>query len=243
METPKNKADRILNAWLASVVSSIDFKPDRPAIRAELAGHMHDKFEEYTERYPALAPETAAEKVVHDMGDPFETAELLNRVHSRRVGRLWLLSRAVCIILAVAFFANVVLSGNIIDWNTARHPVYTDAPIGEWSCGEHSECLGYVFTPRFAELRKEESGTVLTMEVRIRKPAPWYTAPTSLEHMYARDSCGKEYPVHIREVRRGFFTSDIALVAEGMDGDTSRVTFVYDRFGAYFTLVANEVSG
>jgi len=49
--------------------------------------------------------------------------------------------------------------------------------------------------------------------------------------------------VHIREVRRGFFTSDIALVAEGVDGDTSRVTFVYDRFGAYFTLVANEVSG
>ena len=99
--------------WLDAATSGIRFSPDRNRVRQELEDHIQDRAE--AEEARGLSPGEAEQAAVDAMGDPEALAKELAAVHSPWLGRLWRLSQAALVILALVMSFNLLCSAAFRD--------------------------------------------------------------------------------------------------------------------------------
>ena len=89
--------------WLNIAVAGIRFRPDRAAVRAELAAHLEDKQADLQRIFPDLSHGEAEARALVAMGDPAALARELAKIHRPWLGYLWMASRwALGLSLALA---------------------------------------------------------------------------------------------------------------------------------------------
>ena len=97
-----------LARWLDTATRGIRFKPDRAAVRRELADHLEDKRADLQRIFPDLSLQEAESRALKAMGDPEELGRELARIHRPWLGYLWRLSQALCVCMILG-----VLWGNL----------------------------------------------------------------------------------------------------------------------------------
>lgn len=158
-------------AWLDTATAKIRFRPDREAVRRELAAHLEDLREE-----AGLTEEAAVEA----MGDPDETAEELGRLHRPWWGYLWRVSRVVLVLAAAAAIVVVLLWCHEVNHavfgyrpELPKGDVYVSSRLREWTVLEKWEPVGtktlggYRFSvPAVCSVRQETTPTYLIIFLR-----------------------------------------------------------------------------
>jgi len=87
------------NDFVRIVTDQIRFPLDRKIIAIELEDHIHELESFYIEELKD--PSEAHDIAIQEMGDPVEIGKELNKVHKPIWGWLWLISKSLCIGLAV----------------------------------------------------------------------------------------------------------------------------------------------
>ena len=95
------------------VCAHVRFRPDHPAIRAELMAHLEDRYYDLRARCPALDAGAAKRQVLSAMGDPESTGRALDAIHTPALGWAQIAARAlVCAVVAlIAVFSLFSLDG------------------------------------------------------------------------------------------------------------------------------------
>ncbi len=89
--------------WLDTATRGIRFRPDRAAVRRELAAHLEDKQADLQRIFPDLSHQEAEARALASMGDPEELGRELAKIHRPWLGYLWAASRwALGLSLALA---------------------------------------------------------------------------------------------------------------------------------------------
>lgn len=70
-----------LARWLDTATRGIRFKPDRAAVRVELAAHLEDKRADLQRIFPDLSHQEAEVRALAAMGDPEELGRELASIH------------------------------------------------------------------------------------------------------------------------------------------------------------------
>ena len=60
---------KTMEGWLDTATRGIRFRPDRAAVRAELAAHLEDKTADFQRIFPDMTGEEAERRAVDEMGD------------------------------------------------------------------------------------------------------------------------------------------------------------------------------
>ena len=107
-----------LARWLDTATRGIRFKPDRAAVRVELAAHLEDKRADLQRIFPDLSHQEAEVRALAAMGDPEELGRELANIHRPWLGYLWVASRVLCVCMVLG-----VLWGNMSGTN----------PLDSWS--------------------------------------------------------------------------------------------------------------
>ena len=134
-----------LARWLDTATRGIRFKPDRAAVRAELAAHLEDKRADLQRIFPDLSPEEAEVRALAAMGDPEELGRELANIHRPWLGYLWVASRVLCVCMVLG-----VLWGNMSGTN----------PLDSWFQTSQS-WLGAQMKDRQEELERIVFGSEL----------------------------------------------------------------------------------
>ncbi len=88
--------------WLDKAVAGIRFRPDRAAVRAELAAHLEDKQADLQRIFPDIPPQEAEVRALEAMGDPEVLGRELAKIHKPWLGYLWRLSQVLCTLVVLA---------------------------------------------------------------------------------------------------------------------------------------------
>ena len=118
--------DHTFQAWLDEAVKGIVFRPDRAAVRQELADHLEDRTADLKRIFPNLTDEEARDRALAWMGDAAEVSRQLARVHRPWLGWLW---RASQVLLAVSL-AWLFLIGPHWGWLADQFGWFDDGPHG-----------------------------------------------------------------------------------------------------------------
>ena len=84
--------------WLYIATRGIRFRPDRAAVRAELAAHLEDKQADLQRIFPEMSQEEAERRAVESMGDAWEVRKQLAKIHKPWLGYLWRLSQVLAVL-------------------------------------------------------------------------------------------------------------------------------------------------
>lgn len=124
--------------FLDRVVQHVRFRPDRGAVRRELAGHLDDSAAAL-QQAEGMDAETAYAQAVENMGDPDEIGRALDRAHNTVGNWTWFVSKVLCILVCVLLGApmaigTVVSAGmsvySMVDYS--KENVEFEAPVDTW---------------------------------------------------------------------------------------------------------------
>ena len=124
--------------FLDRVVQHVRFRPDRGAVRRELAGHLDDSAAAL-QQAEGMDAETAYVQAVENMGDPDEIGRALDRAHNTVGNWTWFVSKVLCILVCVLLGAPMVIGTvtslgmsiyNLVDYSKAN--VEFEAPVDTW---------------------------------------------------------------------------------------------------------------
>ena len=101
-----------LARWLDTATRGIRFRPDRAAVRAELAAHLEDKQADLQRIFPDLSVQEAEGRALEAMGDPEELGRELAKIHRPWLGYLWRLSQVLCALMVLAALWGVISGTN-----------------------------------------------------------------------------------------------------------------------------------
>lgn len=76
------RKDERLERWLDMATRKIGYRPDRSAVRRELAEHLEDKISDLEGRWPDMAWEEARDRALDQMGDPAEIGRNMSKIHN-----------------------------------------------------------------------------------------------------------------------------------------------------------------
>ena len=113
MEGTMENTEQGREKWLDIAVEGIRFRPDRAAVRSELAAHLEDKRADLQRIFPDISPEEAESRALKAMGDPEELGRELARIHRPWLGYLWVASRwalGLSLVLALVLWGGRGLS-------------------------------------------------------------------------------------------------------------------------------------
>lgn len=102
MEGTMENTEQGREKWLNTATRGIRFKPDRAAVRRELAAHLEDKQADLQRIFPDIPPKEAEHRALESMGDPEELGRGLARIHKPWLGYLWRLSQVLCALMVLA---------------------------------------------------------------------------------------------------------------------------------------------
>lgn len=100
----------IVHEWARQAADRVKFRPDRDKVFRELVHHMEDRAEDLRSR--GMPEEEAFRAAVESMGDAREVGDQLNAVHKLWLGRLWMMSKVLVILLVIV---TVILT--LINWS------------------------------------------------------------------------------------------------------------------------------
>jgi hypothetical protein len=195
--------------WCSAAVGRIRFVPDRWEVYEELYAHMEDQYEELTAG--GLSEKEAEKEVTAAMGDPYETARQLERIHRPFWGYALRAARWCLLIAAVLALLTVPRYIKGLEINDARYGEGLfretwDDGIGEFRLVWYVEptvrgrCDGYTFTVTRAAQRSyvgwenhTYDGDFLVIEVKVFNPRPWAEPCAAIKAFTAVDSLGNVY--------------------------------------------------
>lgn len=124
--------------WLDKATAKIYFRPDREAVRRELAAHFEDLRED-----AGLTEEAAVEA----MGDPDALAEELGRLHRPWWGYLWRVSQVTLILAVLLFLGGNNGFGAFKDWAYSMPPAPEGVMEGYYALGRSGVSVPEVWHP------------------------------------------------------------------------------------------------
>ena len=107
--------------YFSEVLREVKFRWDHDEIRKELDSHILDECE-YLEM-KGITGEAAESEALKRMGSPKKLGQMLNQAHNPWIGRLWLLTNVLLVIVGIAYLFNM--------WNL-REMERDNLPFG-WS--------------------------------------------------------------------------------------------------------------
>lgn len=138
--------------WINTAVSGIRFWLDRESVEEELRGHLEDKTADL-ERIFHLTHEEAEEMALKQMGDPVTIGTELARIHRPWIGRLWLVSQ-IMVVLLLLMTVGTWVNSHEVPFNNVKQDL-----LG-WEYGE-----SVMFDPwRWVDRKNCESLQVLELE-------------------------------------------------------------------------------
>lgn len=94
-----------MEKYLTTVIDQLRCKEVRPYVEKELRDHIEDQIEHNVSK--GMKQEDAEKAAVKDMGDPVETGELLDKIHSTKMAWEVVVLTAVITIAAIIFHSNI----------------------------------------------------------------------------------------------------------------------------------------
>ena len=195
MEQPKFK-------WCREVTKQVRFKPDHDKIREELMAHIEDRCEDLKDS--GLTSEEAELRAVASMGDPTLVGKQLDAVHKPWLGWLWVVSRWLMVLLAMAALVMVVINWDDLfyesyDGRVSQEEFYhnmlnfVDVEESElqdvWAAGR-LEQLDFTVD----KIRRTQDGSLM---IRFRVQQPWYDLvgrPALIcQRLYLQDETGNRW--------------------------------------------------
>ena len=197
--------------WLDTAVRGIRFRPDRRAVRAELAAHLEDKTADLGRIFPDLTEEELRDRALAGMGSAAEIGKELARVHRPWLGWLWRISQAV---LGLAVGAAVLLffgacrtgfssiTGGSGSWYGETEPpvaaIYKGVKLDRQGALADSSPVRsgeYTFAAHQGELwvatGTERTSRVVYFRLEVRHPRPLEPLNTAVERrVWAEDDRG-----------------------------------------------------
>ena len=184
-------------AWCQAVTNCVRFKPDRPAIKKELAAHYEDHVRDL-ERI-GFDWKLAQERALGAMGDPVEVGQAMDRAHKPWLGWLWRVSCWLVIIACVLALWNLAWNG----WPELRQSVSEiEKPTQElleasaypasFRAGAYRMDIEWV---QYA-LEEERDRYNMTISLTASTPKFWLEGPNFRECLEAVDSNGTRYRMH-----------------------------------------------
>ena len=178
-------------AWCQAVTNCVRFKPDRPAIKKELAAHYEDHVRDL-ERI-GFDWKLAQERALGAMGDPVEVGQAMDRAHKPWLGWLWRVSCWLVIIACVLALWNLAWNG----WPELRQSVSEiEKPTQElleasaypasFQAGAYRMDIEWV---QYA-LEEERDRYNMTISLTASTPKFWLEGPNFRECLEAVDSNG-----------------------------------------------------
>ena len=203
--------------WLYIATRGIRFKPDRAAVRAELAAHLEDKQADLQRIFPEMSPEEAERRAVESMGDAWEVRKQLAKIHRPWLGYLWRLSKVLAVLACLWLVGLGVFRGD--------DAYLGDNPYSEWwdmddlprtavmgddddlrylpgddpdqllalELGQTEHIAGQDVSLRLAALWQEEDGLELYLYLRINTWRFWERGLLREEWMKVTDDRGNCY--------------------------------------------------
>ena len=255
--------DHTLQTWLDEAVKGIVFRPDRAAVRQELADHLEDKSRDLARIFPNMTPQEAEERTLEQMGDPAEIGRQLTRIHRPWLGWLWRVSQLL--LAAALLWAALLLadySGYRLWPEQAADSQWTAEQRAEFSQHRPLVCLAeqtvgqYTLRVRSGELwsdpDQETRAAYLRLEVQAARP--WAELSWDmLDRLYAVDDRGNVIPAQNegsapavtweRAGTDGPFRSQIDLVIPLPDPAAEGLVLIYDWLGAGLSLPVSWKEG
>ena len=115
---PLKRENPAWNDWCAAVLREVRFRPDHPAIRAELLAHLEDGCADL-ERL-GYDTETAERRALEAMGSAFVVGAALDQAHHPFWGWLWRLTRWLMAALLIAAVAIPVKDSGLVNDAVSR---------------------------------------------------------------------------------------------------------------------------
>jgi len=184
------------NGWLDAAMAQVRSKPEHPAIRAELQGHLEDKEQYFLEN--GMGPREAGKAAVEAMGDPVEVGKELDKAHPVWWAKLYTAAKAVILILCIMMFFCIVdyAAHYDLDGLLQNFPLRIKQTDPYSMGGEYVVILdveqepitlsGYTVQVTQAYWSpKVYSGeeNVLEVDVRVSNPRPWAVSPLFIGRM------------------------------------------------------------
>ena len=248
--------DKAFQSWLDEAVKGIVFRPDRAAVRQELADHLEDKSRDLARIFPNMTPQEAEERTLEQMGDPAEIGRQLARIHRPWLGWLWRVSQLL--LAAALLWAALLLadySGYRLWPEQAADSQWTAEQRAEFSQHRPLVCLAeqtvgqYTLRVRSGELWSDpvRGSQAVYLRLEVRADRPWAELNQAVwDRLYAVDDRGNTIPVQKegtapavaweRVGTGGPFRSRIDLVVPLPDPAAAGVTLTYDWLGAELAL-------
>lgn len=202
-----------MRAWVAAATINIRFKPDREAVARELEEHIEDRYLDIQRIFPNMSEEEVLARTMKGMGDRYEIARELGRIHKPWLGYLWrfsqvLLALAVFVSFASAMFYGIdrfgyetkeiyenwagyyridmAIFGNEVPEDCRRLALYH--PNAERRQGN---CT--ISVPRAALYQEGEEAPALYLEIELKFDYPWLKSLLPYSYLWAEDNLGNQY--------------------------------------------------
>jgi hypothetical protein len=198
--------NREFDRWCDIAASYIKFKPDRQSVTDELYAHMEDKYDALIAKGYDIR--SAERETIAAMGDPVEVGKALNSVHKPWLGRLWVATKVVLVLVLVAFAFNI-LSGGVGDF-FGHYPLrlrefFCEDGFTRIKYDESAQNLDYIrdsvsigdytVTVTDAVICKDNALSLtdedtLIVTVKVKAAYPWSVPPLFMSQLSLRDDNG-----------------------------------------------------
>lgn len=196
-----------LTNWCSVAAHMIRYGPDREAVFLELKQHLDERSDSFLAK--GMTEKEATEKTLEVMGNPYELAITLGKIHRPYWGFAYSIFRVLAIILVVSALvftaANMIFSLTGKTYTQPKYddysPSYTDTEteymtrIGFWEQSDSDSFGGYTYQLEKAALwdRKVNGHDTLRAQIRITNYLPWAAKPEIAERLEAVDNLGNYY--------------------------------------------------
>lgn len=98
----------VSNSYIKQVLKHVKFFVDHRSIKRELRSHINDLIEEHN--WQSLSNEELNNRIMEEMGNPDDIGKELNKIHHPIIGYVWVITRAIFIVILCLSLYNVYKS-------------------------------------------------------------------------------------------------------------------------------------
>lgn len=195
-----------LTNWCNVATHKILYRPDREAVSLELRQHLDERCDSFLEK--GMEEKEAVAKTLEVMGNPYELAVTLGKIHRPYWGFAYSIFKALSIALTVFALALLVLNSvRILFVEEYRQPTYftydpyqdTESEqgyrLGLWEQSNSDSFGGYTYKLEKCALwhRDDWNRDVVHVQIRVTNYLPWAQEPDWGTCLEAVDNLGNQY--------------------------------------------------
>lgn len=98
----------VSNSYIKQVLKHVKFIVDHRSIKRELRSHINDLIEEHN--WQSLSIDELNNHIMEEMGNPDDIGKELNKIHHPIIGYVWVITRAIFIVILCLSLYNVYQS-------------------------------------------------------------------------------------------------------------------------------------